>query len=113
MSKYIPHRGDFIMINFQPRQGRELTKRRPALVISASAYNQKVGLAICCPVTSHQKGYPFEVELSEELPLNGVILADQIKCLDWQKRKAEFISKATEDILEEVIEKLHALLFSN
>ncbi len=113
MGDYIPRRGDIIAIDFQPQSGREITKRRPALVLSATAYNHKVKLAICCPVTSQVKGYPFEVELPSKLPVDGVVLADQVKCLDWVKRRAAFICEAPPQVLEEVLGKLNALLFTD
>lgn len=91
--KYIPRYGDLVWLNFEPQAGREQSGRRPAVVISATAYNEVVGLAIFCPVTSKIKGYPFEVLLTENNKISGVILADQVKSLDWHERNAEFIEK--------------------
>jgi len=76
-----PDRGDVVWIGLSPQAGHEQAGRRPVLVLSPLAYNQKVGLALCCPITSQQKGYPFEVELPADAPITGVILADQVKCL--------------------------------
>ena len=109
MDGYVPRRGD--LIDFQPQKGKEITKRRPALVISHTAYNQKVGLAICCPITSRKKGYPFEVALPDHLPVKGVILADQIKSLDWKKRHASYIGSVTDEVLSETLEKIRVLIF--
>ncbi len=58
---YIPERGDAVWLDFNPQVGREQSGRRPAIVLSPSTYNRKVGLAIFCPITSKLKGYPFEV----------------------------------------------------
>ena len=80
------------------------------LVLSPHAYNQKVGLALCCPITSRQKGYPFEVELPAAAPVAGVILADQVKCLDWRARKAEVAGTVPSETIDETLGKLASLL---
>ncbi|GAW94098.1 endoribonuclease MazF [Calderihabitans maritimus] len=108
--RYIPDRGDILWIQFNPQKGHEQAGRRPALVISPALYNGKVGLALLCPITNQVKGYPFEVKLPAGLKISGVILADQIKNLDWQARRAEFICKAPEEIVAEVREKILVLL---
>ncbi len=83
---YVPERGDLVWLDFDPRAGHEQAGTRPALVISPRAYNRKVGLALLCPVTSQVKGYPFEVRLPAGLPVQGVVLSDQLKSLDWQAK---------------------------
>ncbi len=85
---YVPSRGDVVWLTFNPQSGHEQAGRRPAVVLSPRAYNAKVGLAIFCPVTSKVKGYPFEVALPEGFAVQGVILADQVKSLDWRARRA-------------------------
>src|SRR5438270_8099109 len=85
---YIPERGDAIWITLDPRAGHEQAGRRPALVLSPRAYNGRVGLALLCPITSQVKGYPFEVPLPDGLAVAGVVLADQVKSLDWRARQA-------------------------
>jgi mRNA interferase MazF len=106
---YIPSRGDLVWLNFTPQSGHEQMGKRPALVLSPKEYNSKTGLAIFCPITSKEKGYPFEVQIINR-KINGVILSDQIKSLDWSSRQVEYISKVTESELEEVIEKLKVLV---
>src|SRR3954471_14030479 len=88
---YVPQRGDAVWITLTPQAGHEQAGRRPALVLSPASYNGKVGLALLCPITSQIKGYPFEVRLPDGLPVAGVVLADQIKALDWRARHAERI----------------------
>ena len=107
---YIPNRGDIVWLTFNPQAGHEQAGRRPALVLSPAAYNGKVGLAILCPITSQIKGYPFEVLLPDGLKISGAILSDQVKSLDWKIRQAEFICKLTSDALDEVLQKLNALI---
>ncbi len=106
---YVPDRGDLIWLNFDPQSGHEQKGKRPALVISPKEYNEKVGLGIFCPITSQEKGYPFEVKINNK-KIQGVILSDQIKNLDWRKRNAEFISKVTNEEIEEVISKFSTLI---
>src|SRR2546426_1617399 len=106
--RYIPARGDVIWITLNPQAGHEPAGRRPALVLSPSSYDGKVGLAILCPVTSQIKGYPFEVAIPLGSKLEGVILADQVKSLDWRVRKVEFIFKLPPGTTNEVLDRLGA-----
>ncbi len=111
MASYIPDRGDLIWLNFTPQSGREQSGRRPAIVLSPAAYNQKTSLAICCPITSHEKKYPFEVKVYCK-KIEGVVLSDHIKNLDWKECKAIFIEKAQPEVLDECMAKISALLLA-
>ena len=97
-------------MHFSPQSGHEQAGRRPALVISPRSYNRKVGLALCCPITSRVKGYPFEVGLPEGLKVTGAILADQIKSLDWRARKAARMGKVTSDIIDQTTARILPLV---
>jgi mRNA interferase MazF len=108
---YIPDRGDIVFLNFDPTRGHEQRGHRPALVLSPISYNRKTSLALFMPITNKQKGYPFEVVLPAELKTQGVILADQIKCLDWQDRGIDFVEVAPESLIEAVQAKIEPLLF--
>ena len=90
---FIPDRGDVVWINLDPQAGHEQAGVRPVLVLSPSAYNGRVGLMVCCPITTQSKGYPFEVLIKNNLKVSGVILADQVKSLDWKARGAKKESK--------------------
>jgi mRNA interferase MazF len=107
---YIPDRGDIVWLNYDPQSGHEQKGKRPAIVLSPIIYNQKIGLALFCPVTSRIKDYPFEVKLRHLKKIEGVVLADQIKNLDWQARNVEFIEKAPENITNEVIMLINSIL---
>jgi mRNA interferase MazF len=107
---YVPERGHSIWFTFDPQAGHEQAGRRPAVVVSPAAYNRKTGLVLVCPVTSHAKGYPFEVVLPAGLPVSGVILADQVKSSDWRARQAAFICELPPGIFADVLAKLSALL---
>lgn len=106
---YIPDRGDMVWLDFNPQLGHEQRGRRPALTVSFKAYNEKIGLALFCPITSKEKGYPFEVVISSK-KIKGSVLSDQIKSLDLRERNVEFIEKIGVKELEEVIEKIEALI---
>jgi mRNA interferase MazF len=106
----VPDRGDLIWITLNPQAGHEQSGRRPALVLSPQSYNGKVGLALLCPITRQAKSYPFEVVLPSGLPITGAVLADQMKSLDWKARQAEFICKAPEELINDVLAKLATLL---
>jgi mRNA interferase MazF len=93
-----------------PSIGHEQAGRRPALVLSPGAYNSKVGLAILCPITSQVKGYPFEVPLPSGLPVQGVVLSDQVKSLDWRSRSAEFACSVPTDSMAAVLQLLGRLV---
>jgi mRNA interferase MazF len=108
--QYVPDRGDLIWLDLEPQSGHEQKGLRPALVLSPKSYNQKTSLAILCPITNKEKGYPFEVKLPQNLPVNGVILSDQIKSLDWNARNAKFICKLDIDVINEVLGKIKALI---
>lgn len=97
-------------LQFNPQAGHEQAGQRPALVISPSSYNRRVGLAVCCPVTSQVKGYPFEVLLPPGLGVEGAVLSDQLKSLDWRVRKARRIGRVPAEVLEETVGKILALV---
>ena len=106
----MPDRGDIVWMSFNPQAGHEQAGRRPALIVSPRAYNGITSLALCCPITSQVKGYPFEVTLPADGGVTGVVLADQIRSLDWKARRAQFASAAADGVVQEVIGKVSALL---
>ena len=105
-----PERGDLVWLDFDPQAGHEQSGHRPAIVLSRELYNRKAGLALVCPVTSQAKGYPMEVALPPGLKVRGVVLADQLKTVDWRARHASSIGRAPEGVVLEVLAKVLALL---
>ncbi len=110
MAAYIPNRGDLVWMNFDPQAGHEQGGRRPAIVLSPRSYNKPSGLALFCPVTSRAKGYPFEVPLPVDAPVAGVVLADQLRNLDWHSRQASFIGVLDDETLVEIMGKMRPLI---
>jgi mRNA interferase MazF len=109
-ARYVPARGDLVWLHFDPQSGHEQRGRRPAFVVSPQTYNGRVGLALFCPVASRVKGYPFEVALPRSGKVSGVVLADQLKSLDWGARQAQRIEPTPPGVVEEVLAKVLTLL---
>jgi mRNA interferase MazF len=105
---YIPDAGDIVWLHFDPQAGHEQSGRHPALVLTSARYNGARGMALCCPMTTKIKGYVFEVVISQRPP--SVILADQIRSLDWRARRAVRKGAAEPRVLAEVRAKIKALL---
>lgn len=107
---YVPDAGHLVWLTFDPRAGREQRGRRPALILSPRAYNERAQLAVACPITSQVKGYPFEVPLPDEGAMKGVVLSDHLKSVDWKVRRAEFAGELPAQALAEVRERIRPLL---
>ena len=105
----VPEAGDIVWLMFDPQAGHEQAGHRPALVISPAAYNQKTGLMVCCPMTTHLKGYPFEV-VTQVDGMDCAVLSDQVKSLDWRVRRAKKKATAPAEVMLHVRAKLKALL---
>ena len=106
--RYVPDAGDIVWLQFDPQAGHEQAGHRPAVVLSPASYNGRSGMAVCCPMTTRIKGYPFEVALTGTPP--SVVLADQVKSLDWRARKATRKGRVSAAELAEVRAKLAALI---
>ncbi len=108
MARWVPDRGDIIWLEFDPQAGHEQAGHRPALVLTPAAYNDKRGMAICCPLSTKIKGYVFEVLVSENPP--SVVLADQVKSLDWRARRAVKKGTVRAAVLADVQAKIKSLM---
>jgi mRNA interferase MazF len=108
--RYVPDVGDLVWLDAAPHAGHEQVGTRPALVLSPREYNHAAGLALVCPITTKAKGYPFEVPLPAGLPVQGVVLADQVRSVDYVARRARNVATAPSAATEEAREKLRPLL---
>jgi mRNA interferase MazF len=106
---YAPERADIVWLTFDPHAGHEQAGRRPAVVVSPRAYNGKVGLALLCPITAQCKGYPFEVEVPEGLPVSGAVLSDRLKSMDWKARRAVFACRLPRNVMTEILARIRTL----
>lgn len=95
MTAYVPDAGDIVRLSLDPQVGHEQAGRRPFLVLTPRAYNEKTSLVVGCPITSRAIGYPFEVALPAAARIKGVVLTDQVKSLDWRQRHAELAQKGS------------------
>ncbi len=111
MKPYMPEKGDFIAVTFDPQSGHEQKGRRPALVVSNTLFNQRTGLAIVCPITNTERGYPFHVAIADNLEVRGFVMAEQVKSIDFHARKAKLIGRASDEILDEVLSILDACIY--
>ena len=111
MVEYIPKRGDFIRLNFNPQAGHEQKGTRPALVVSHSIFNKKMGFVFVCPISNTKRKNPFYVAIPKGKKVTGVIMADQLRSLDYKYRKAALISKCSEDLLQEALMRISPIIF--
>jgi mRNA interferase MazF len=109
---YVPDRGDFVWLDLDPRRGHEQAGHRPALVLSPLAFNGKSGLCVICPATSKPKGYPFEVPNPDADSPKAVILAEHMRCVDWRARRIRFIRQVAQEVLDQVVAKIDALIIN-
>lgn len=110
VTKYVPDLGHLVWIDFNPSTGHEQSGRRPAIVLSPSAYNSRTSLAVVAPITNQKKGYSFEVELPKDSKIAGVVLSDHLKSVDWDRRKATYAGRAPADVVKGVQERISLLL---
>jgi len=111
MKHYVPEKGDFIAITFNPQSGHEQKGCRPALVVSNTLFNQRTGLAIACPITSTDRGYPFHVPVADTPDISGFVMVEQVKSIDFHARKARYIGKASDEVLDRVLSILDACIY--
>lgn len=109
MADYTPSQGDLVWLDFEPTKGHEQSGHRPALVLTPERYNRITELAVVCPITSHVKGYPFEIPIPEKSQVGGVLLTDQIRNVDWKNRSCRFIEKVSENVLRNTLENVMTL----
>lgn len=111
MARYVPKKGDFVALTFDPQAGHEQKGRRPALVISNRLFNQHTGLAVVCPLTNTNRGFPFHVSVPDTSQLTGFIMVEQVKSVDYRSRNASFIEQASNETLNEVLAILDAIVY--
>ncbi|MGC2234676.1 MAG: type II toxin-antitoxin system PemK/MazF family toxin [Pyrinomonadaceae bacterium] len=103
MAKYIPEKGDFITLSFNPQSGHEQKGRRPALVVSNYLFNKATGLAIVCPITNTDRKIPFHLAVPVSSALTGFVMVEQVKSVDFNTRKAKFVEKAPQELIDDVL----------
>lgn len=111
MAAYIPRQGDFIAVTFDPQAGHEQKGRRPALVVSKDLFNRSTGMAIVCPITHTDRGFPFHVPIPATSKLTGFVMVEQMKSVDFQARHVKRIEPGNDELLSEVLAILDACIY--
>lgn len=111
MPDYVPEKGDFISVTFNPQSGHEQKGHRPALVVSNDLFNRHTGLAIACPITNTDRNFPFHIIIDNDLPVTGFVMVEQVKSIDFRSRRANHIGKASDSLLNEVLAILDACIY--
>jgi mRNA interferase MazF len=111
VAAYVPRKGDFVALTFDPQSGHEQRGRRPALVVSNDLFNRHTGLCIACPVTNARRDYPFHVSIPEDCEVTGVIMVEQVKSIDFRARNVKRIGPAPESVLQEALALLDACIY--
>jgi len=111
MAVYVPRQGDVVAITFDPQSGHEQKRRRPAMVVSKDLFNRSTGLAIVCPLTKTDRGFPFHAPVPENGSLTGFIMVEQIKSIDFRTRQAKRIERASDELLANVLSILDACIY--
>ena len=109
MSKrtYHPDRGDVVEMNFQPASGREIDKRRPAIVISTLEYNRKSGLCIVVPTSTDLSPGPQWLPMPAGLlPRPSMILCDYVKSFDYRERAITFLGRISDQLVQDIVSNL-------
>lgn len=111
MVEYVPSRGHFILINFNPQAGHEQKRKRPALVVSQTIFNQHRGFVFVCPISNTKRQNPFYISIPEKEVATGVIMTDQMRSLDYLARRAEFLGECPEALIAKVRGRIKRILF--
>jgi mRNA interferase MazF len=111
MPAYIPTKGDYIAVTFDPQSGHEQKGRRPALVVSNNLFNEHTGLAIVCPITNAHRDFPFHVSAAGDSSVTGFVMVEQVKSIDFHARGARKIGRANKAVVDEVLSLLDACIY--
>ena len=110
MPPYVPRKGDFITLSFDPQAGHEQKGRRPALVVSNDLFNKHTGLAIVCPITNTDRKFPFHLAVPTGSSLTGFVMVEQVKSIDHSVRRAKFVERSSNGFVEDVLDLFDACL---
>jgi len=101
VARYVPEAGDIVWLDFDPPAGREQSQRRLGLVLTDQTYNRASGLIVVCPLTSKRTPYPFGLSVVVDR-VQGAVLVDHLKSLDWRARNAAFHCRSESALLNKV-----------
>ncbi|MBR7553616.1 type II toxin-antitoxin system PemK/MazF family toxin [Allobacillus sp. GCM10007491] len=107
----VPDRGDFIYLDFYPQTGTEQSGRRPPIVLSPAKFNRVTGYATVCPISGTKREWGFNIHIPEGFAVEGVIISDQVKNLDWKTKNAKITGKAPNDLVNKVVQVIHTYIY--
>lgn len=107
---FVPDRGDVLIVNLSPTVGHEQSGTRHVFVVTPKSLNARTGLVIICPITKKIKNYPFEAILENENHVEGAILTDQIRTIDFTKRKTKFVTHVGAKTINSVLLKINRII---
>lgn len=106
-------RGDIVNVPLDPTIGHEQRGTRPALVLTTKAFN-KLGDVLVAPITQggdFARYAGFAVTLSGTgCKTHGVALVNKIRMLDLEARKARKVERAPQEVIDDALGRLAALL---
>ncbi len=111
---WVPDRGEFFWINFNPQSGREMRDMHPMLVLSPKKFNNHTGIVIGLPMTTaeYNNTNPFAVKFQGKRGVTSYVLAHQPKSFDWRQRGAKIHpwKRAPEDVFTMACELLNQII---
>lgn len=108
-----PRQGEVLKLDLAPTIGHEQQGYRPALVVSASRFNQHTGFCWLIPITTPQKGLPNEIRLPEGLAVHGTLLLSQLRSVDWRARRYSSACFVPPDFLDDINARLAGILVTD
>lgn len=101
---YTPRQGDIVFLDFSPQSGHEQAGRRPAVIVSNDQFFRRTKLALVCPITNTNNKFPLHIPLDHRTQTTGVILCEQVKCLDVISRNVKFVERIPNNLIEKTVE---------
>ena len=110
MVNYIPKQGDIIYLDVGSTIGHEQNGKRPAIVLSNNVFNQYTKMIMICPITTNIKDFPTHYHLEDSKKINGSVLCEHIKSIDYDARKVKFVEKASDNDLLSIVMLINACI---
>ena len=109
-----PKQGDIIIVTLDPTKGSEQAGTRLVLVVSQDVHNKKQKMILACPITNRDRNYPTHIPIDGRCNnTTGFVMCEQLKALDYHKRGVRLIDRASEELLEDVLEILDLIIWGD
>lgn len=110
VGKYIPKQGDIAFVDFNPTKGHEQAGLRPCIIISNNVFNKYTKMVIVCPITSNEKEFPTHYLLKNTKKINGSVLCEHIRSIDYEIRNLKFVEKCNSEDFNNIIMLLNSCI---